>query len=145
MWIGSLARREDLLGLHERIELVDPVAYDASCADNDGSPLLTAPADAATIAQQVLDDPNFDTTTSVAASIGGVEAVSIDVTMAAGGQACGVGMIDIPRWIHTIEGDPELRLRLYLVNLPEDMSVETLAITVLARRTGWWTWCWCSW
>ncbi len=134
MWIGSLSRREDLLGSNERIEFVDPVAYDAWCADNGGSPLLTAPARAAEIAQQVMADPNFDTTAPVAARIGGVEAVSFDVALAPGGEACGIGMIDIPRWIHTIGWDPDWRLRLYLVDLPEGMSVETLAITVVAPK-----------
>jgi hypothetical protein len=132
IWIGSLSRRQDLYDPHERIEIVDPVAYDAWCAEYGGSPLLTAPANAAAIAQQVIDDPNFETTAPVAARIGGVEAVSIDVTLAAGGKACGIGMIDIPRWIHTIGWDPGWRLRLYLVDLPEGMSVETLAITVVA-------------
>ena len=42
--------------------------------------------------------------------------------------------IDISRWIHTIGWDPGLRLRLYLVDLPEGMSVETLAITVVASE-----------
>ena len=39
-------------------------------------------------------------------------------------------MIDISRWIHSLQ--PGRHLRLYLVDLPEGMSVETLAITVLA-------------
>ena len=54
---GSLGRvvREplahgQLLRDGERIEIVDPVAYDSWCADHDGSPLLSAPADAASIA-----------------------------------------------------------------------------------------------
>ena len=61
-----------------------------------------------------------------------VEAVSIDVALAPGGEACGIGMIEISRWIHTIGWDPGWRLRLYLVDLPEGMSVQTLAITVVA-------------
>ena len=52
-----------------------------------------------------------------------VEALSIDVTLAPGGEACGIGMIDISRWIHAIGWDPGWRLRLYLVDLPEGMSV----------------------
>ena len=84
------------------------------------------------IAQQLIADPNFETTAPVAARIGGVEAVSIDVTLAPGGEACGIGMIDISRWIHTIGWDDGSRLRLYLVDLPDGMSVETLAITVVA-------------
>jgi hypothetical protein len=132
VWFGAMWHREEFFGSGERIEFVDPVAYDAWCADNGGSPLLTAPADAASIAQQVIDDPNFDATAPMPASIGGVEAVSIDVTMAPGGQACGIGMIEISRWVHTIGWDPGWRLRLYLVDLPEGMSVETLAIAVVA-------------
>ncbi len=132
VWWGGLWRTEDFVETGERVEFVDPVAYDAWCAANGGSPLLSAPADAAAIAQQVISDPNFETTAPVAARVGGLDAVSIDVALAPGGEACGVGMIDISRWIHTIGWDPGLRLRLYLVDLPEGMSVETLAITVVA-------------
>jgi hypothetical protein len=67
----------------------------------------------------------------VAARIGGLEAVSIDAALAPGGRPCGVGMIEISRWIHVL-WEPGSRLRLYLVDLPEGMSVETLAITVVA-------------
>jgi hypothetical protein len=134
VWFGGLWRPEDFFGSGERIGFVDPVAYDAWCAANGGSPLLSAPADAAAIAQELIADPNFETTAPVAASIGGVEAVSIDVALAPGGEACGVGMIDISRWIHEIGWEPGLRLRLYLVDLPEGMSVETLAITVVASE-----------
>lgn len=112
------------------IGFVDPVAYDAWCADNGGFPLLSAPAGAAAIAQELIADPDFETTAPVAARVGGVETVSIDVALAPGGRACGVQMIEISRWIHSL--DPGLRLRLYLVDLPEGMSVQTLAITVVA-------------
>ena len=132
VWVGGLWRPEESFGSGDRIEFTDPVAYDSWCATHGGSPLLSAPADAAAIAQELIADPNFETTAPVAARVGGFEAVSIDVTLAPGGKACGVGMIDISRWIHTIGWDPGLRLRLYLVDLPEGMSVETLAITVVA-------------
>jgi hypothetical protein len=131
VWFGSLWHPEDFFGSGERIELVDPVAYDAWCAANGGSPLLSAPADAAAIAQQLGDDPDFETTAPVTARIGGVEAVSIDVALAPGGTPCGVGMIEISRWVHGLH-EPGWRLRLYLVDLPEGMPVETLAITVVA-------------
>lgn len=131
VWFGGLWRPEEFFGSGERIELVDPVAYDEWCAEFGGSPLLSGPADAAAVAQQVVADPNFETTAPVAARVGGVEAVSIDVTLAPGGEACGVGIIDISRWIHGLR-EPGSRLRLYLVDLPEGMSVETLAITVVA-------------
>ena len=133
VWFGGLWRSEDSFGSGERIEFVDPVAYDLWCAANGGSPLLSAPADAAAIAEKVIADPNFETTTPVAARVGGLEAVSIDVALAPSGRACGVGMIDISRWIHAL-WEPGWRLRLYLVDLPEGMSVETLAITVVAPQ-----------
>ena len=75
---------------------------------------------------------HFQSTSPVAARIGGVEAVSLDVTLAPGGEACGIGIIEISRWIHTIGWEPGWRLRRYLVDLPEGMSVQTLAITVVA-------------
>ncbi|MDQ3543865.1 MAG: hypothetical protein M3431_08410, partial [Actinomycetota bacterium] len=131
VWFGGLWRPEHFFGSGERIEFVDPVAYDAWCAEHGGSPLLSAPADAAAIAQELIADPNFEATAPVAARVGGVEAVSIDVALAPGGRSCGVGMIDISRWIHAL-WEPGWRLRLYLVDLPEGMSVQTLAITVVA-------------
>jgi hypothetical protein len=131
VWFGGLWRHEDFFGSGERIGFVDPVAYDSWCAAKGGSPLLSEPADAAAIAQQVIADPNFETTAPVAANIGGLEAVSIDVALAPGGSSCAVGMIEISRWIHEL-WEPGWRLRLYLVDLPEGMSVETLAITVVA-------------
>ena len=132
VWFGLLSRGPGNIDSEEHIGFVDPVAYDSWCAENGGSPLLTAPADAAAIAQQVIADPDFETTEPVTTTIGGLEAVSIDVALAPGGEACGVGMIDISRWIHTLGWDPGLRLRLYLVDLPDGMSVETLAISIVA-------------
>ena len=42
-------------------------------------------------------------------------------------------VMKLDRWIHQLFGEQsESRLRLYLVDLPEGMSVETLAITVVA-------------
>jgi hypothetical protein len=130
VWFGLMERVSHESGTS--IGFVDPVAYDAWCANNGGSPLLSASADAAAIAQQVIADANFETTAPVPARIGGLDAVAIDVALASGGEACRVGMIVISRWIHTIAWDPGLRLRLYLVDLPEGMSVQTLAITVVA-------------
>jgi hypothetical protein len=128
LWPGSAPGYFDG---EEGVGFVDPVAYDAWCAAKGGSPLLTAPADAAGIAQQVAADPDLVTTVPVAAHIGGLEALSIDVTLAPGGRTCGVAITDISRWIHVLR-EPGPRLRLYLVDLPEGMSVQTLAITVVA-------------
>ncbi len=59
VWFGGLWRPEDGFGNGERIEFVDPVAYDAWCAANGGSPLLSEPADAAAIAQELIADPEL--------------------------------------------------------------------------------------
>jgi hypothetical protein len=134
VWFGILQQVDEPYfegGL--RIGFVDPVAYDAWCAANGGSPLLSAPASAAEIAEQLMADPDFETTAPVATTIGGLDALSIDVALAAGGEACIVGRIEISRWIHELVGEhSDHRLRLYLVDLPEGMSVDTLAITVVA-------------
>ena len=61
----------------------------------------------------------------------GLDAVSIDVALAPGGEACEVQMIEISRWIHE-RRELGWRLRLYLVDLPAGMSVKTMAITVVA-------------
>ena len=132
VWFGLMTRdSEPYYESGKSIGFVDPVAYDSWCADNGGSPLLSAPADAAAIAQQVIADPNFETTAPVATRVGGLEAVSIDVALAPGGKSCGVQMIELARWIHEL-WETGLRLRLYLIDLPEGMSVQTLAITVVA-------------
>ena len=132
VWFGLLWPDSPNLNSSENIGLVDPVAYDAWCAAHGGNPLLTAPADAAAIAEQLRADPDFETTAPVSTKVGGLEALSMDVAMGPGGEACGIGMIEIARWVHAIGWEPESRLRLYLVDLPEGMSVETLAITVEA-------------
>jgi hypothetical protein len=130
VWFGLMERGP--FESQTSIGFVDPVAYDAWCATHGGSPLLTAPADAADIAQLLGADADFETTAPVTTTIGGLEAISMDVALAPGGEACRVGMIEIARWVHTIAWDRGLRLRLYLVDLPDGMSVQTLAITVVA-------------
>ena len=112
------------------IDFSDPVAGDPvaqrKCAPG------TGPADAATVAQQVIADPNFVTTAPVAASVGGLEAVSIDVARAPGATFSCLRVTEpYGVWIYALE--PRLRQRLYLVDLPKGMSLQTLAITVTAH------------
>jgi hypothetical protein len=133
VWFGALWRVGDFFGGEgEQVELTDPVAFDAWCGAQGGSPLLSGPASAAEIAQQVIADPTFESTAPVAARIGGLEAVSMDVTLAPGGDPCGAFGIEISRWVHAV--GPGERLRLYLVDLPEGMPVRTLAVTVVATQ-----------
>jgi hypothetical protein len=135
VWFGGLWKPGSNIGASDpSIGLVDPVAYDAWCAGLGGSPLLSAPADAASIAQQVTADPDFESTAPVAASVGGLDAVAMDVALAPGGKACGIGRIVISRWIHELQENPGVRMRLFLVDLPDGMSARTLAITVKAPK-----------
>jgi hypothetical protein len=106
------------------IDFTDPVVFWSECAQG------PVPADAAAFAQAVIADPNFETTAPVAARVGGVEAVAIDVALSPAGRVCWAYRTDIHRWIHALE--PGRRLRLFLVDLPEGMSMRTLAITVMA-------------
>lgn len=106
------------------IDFTDPVVFWSECARG------PVPEDAAAFAQAVMADPNFETTAPVAAGIGGVEAVAIDVGLSPDGRACLAYRSDGQRWIHALE--PGKRLRLFLIDLPEGMSVRTLAITVMA-------------
>ncbi|HET9724122.1 MAG TPA: hypothetical protein VFR44_09810 [Actinomycetota bacterium] len=106
------------------IDFTDPVVFWSKCARG------PVPADAAAFAQAVIADPNFETTAPVAARVGGVEAVAIDVALSPTGRVCPAYRTDAQRWIHALE--PGKRLRLFLVDLPEGMSMRTLAITVMA-------------
>jgi hypothetical protein len=157
VWMGLLYSAEDVADDadsdpegpasdgSDTIGLVDPVAYDAWCAaeleegqppdrglgEGSSGPLLSGPADAAAIARELIADPNFETTAPVAARIGGVKALSMDVALAPDGAPCGVGVTDMARWVHSLWNEG-LRQRLYLVDLPAGMSVQTVAITVQA-------------
>jgi hypothetical protein len=106
------------------IDFTDPALYWSDCAQG------PAPADAAAFAQAVIADPNFVTTAPVAARVGGVEAVAMDVALSPAGRVCGPYRTDVHQWINSLE--PGKRLRLFLVDVPEGMSMRTLAITVMA-------------
>jgi len=120
MVVGDLREPTGLL------DFTDPVVFWSDCARG------PVPADAAAFAQAVIADPNFETTAPVAARIGGVEAVAMDVALSPAGRVCSAYRTDAQRWIHALE--PGKRLRLFLVDLPEGMSMRTLAITVVAPK-----------
>jgi hypothetical protein len=121
------------------IDFTDPAVFWSKCGDRKlGRWLSTAqgpvPADAAAFAQAVSADPNFETTTPVAARVGGAEAVGMDVVLSPGGRICSAYRTDSHRWIHALGccARKWQRLRLFLVDLPKGMSMRTLAITVVA-------------
>jgi hypothetical protein len=116
---------EGFIDPHEGfIDFTDPALFWSDCAQG------PAPADAAAFAQAVIADPDFETSASVAARVGGVDAVAMDVALTPGGRVCGPYRTDVHQWINSLE--PGKRLRLFLVDVPEGMSMRTLAITVIA-------------
>jgi hypothetical protein len=108
------------------IDFTDPGVYWSRCGRG------PVPADAAAFAQSVIADPNYEATAPVAARVGGAGAVAIDVALSPTGRVCRVYNTDSQRWIHALE--PGKRLRLFLVDVPEGMSMRTLAITVMASE-----------
>jgi hypothetical protein len=105
-------------------DFTDPALYWSDCAQG------PAPADATAFAQTVIADPNFETSAPVAVRVGGVEAVAMDVALSPGGRVCGPYRTDVHQWINSLV--PGKRLRLFLIDVPEGMSMRTLAITVMA-------------
>lgn len=106
------------------IDFTDPALYWSDCRQD------PVPADAAAFAQALIADPNFETTAPVAARVGGVEAVAVDVALSPAGRVCGPYRTEVHQWINSLE--PGKRLRLFLIDVPEGMSMRTLAITVMA-------------
>lgn len=128
---SSTSQNPMMIGEHPDdglIDFTDPAVFWSECAQG------PVPADAAAFAQAVIADPNFETTAPVAARVRRVEAVAIDVALSPGGRVCGAYRTDANRWIHALE--PGVRLRLFLVDLPESTSMRTLAVTVIAPEAS---------
>ena len=108
------------------LDFTDPTVYWSDCATS------PAPADAAAFAEAVIADPDFETTEPAAALIGGVEGIAMDVALSAGGEVCGPFRTDVHQWINSLE--PGKRMRLYLVDVPDGLSMRALAVTVMAAE-----------
>jgi hypothetical protein len=106
------------------IDFTDPALLWSDCRQD------PVPADAAAFAQAISSDPNFETSAPVAVQVGGVEAVALDVALSPSGETCPAFRTDVRRWIHSLEAGE--RQRLYLVDVPEGLSMQTLAITITA-------------
>ncbi len=90
---------------------------------------FSVPTGAAAFAQAISTDPNLESTVPVAARVGGFEAVSIDIDLAPGDRLCLAGFGG--DYYYRFESQA-LRIRLYLVDVPEGMSMDTLMIAVMA-------------
>ncbi len=113
----------------DHIQLLrDPVPVGTGC--NAAGPAL---ADAQALAESIRSDPDLVATAPVAVSLGGAEALWMDVETARAG-GCDYAMVenfaDEDRaWIHLAPGN---RLRLYLLDLPEGLPTRVLAMAVIA-------------
>lgn len=109
--------------------LPDPVPLGTGCEPG------PVPADAEALALRILSDPDLETTEPVAASVGGMDALQMDVVVASGASICESGSPEVLTVVNSGNGfgalwlEPGDRMRLYLLNLPEGSSARTLAVT----------------
>jgi hypothetical protein len=122
-WLGDDLLLDDLNG-HFQVE-ADPRPGVAGCQDG------PAAVDAADLARTIRSDPDLDVTAPVATSVGGVDAVRMDVVAAPGARICDGWEAGSPVVTHTLV-EPGSRMRLYLLDLPRGLSARILAIGILA-------------
>lgn len=89
------------------------------------------PADAEALARSIRSHPYLEATAPVSVSVGGIDALRMDVAWP--GPGCSMVLGEQP---YTELGfylpNPSWRMRLYLLGLPEGMSARILAIVILA-------------
>lgn len=135
-WAESFALDPGLVldqQLEERLELVgDPLPVETGCEPG------SAAADADALAQSIGSDPDFEATAPVAVSVGGIEALRMDVTSAPGASVCEAypaPMVLKPDDDDSWRGlalEHGSRMRLYLLDVPEGLSIQVLAIAIVA-------------
>jgi hypothetical protein len=121
----------------ERVVLVaDPLPVETGCE------VGPAPADAEALAQSIRTDPDLDVSEPVAVSVGGIEGVRMDVVAAPGASNCegeespGVlAATELNDESRLVEMPVGSRMRLYLVDLPEEISARILAIAIAAPES----------
>jgi len=117
--------------------LADPLPTEPACAEGRG------PVSAEALAQIVRSNPDLEATVPVAVSVGGIDALRLDVSAARGATVCpsvlvrdsaggfggqgGIPVVSRPQGAALDRGQ---RMRLYLVDLPEG-SARTLAIAIV--------------
>lgn len=101
----------------------NPLPFATGCANG------PAPVDADALARSLESDPDLQVTAPVAVSVGGVDAVAMDVVLAPG-ASCDAVLDDDQRGWATIGGGS--RMRLYLLDMPDGSSTRIMAIAVVA-------------
>jgi hypothetical protein len=111
--------------------VADPLPVESGCRQG------PAPADAEALARSIRSDPDLEATEPVAASVGGIAALQMDVVAAPGASVCET--VPAPQVLTPNDQDwPGVdlehgqRMRLYLLDLPEGMSARILAIAISA-------------
>ena len=113
--------------------LYDPSSVGTGCAQG---PALAA---AEALAQYIRADPDLEVTKPVAAPVGGLDALQLDVVAAAGASVCDEAGTPLVIDGHQARGpflEPGHRMRLYLLDLPKGSSARTLAITLVAPEAN---------
>jgi hypothetical protein len=115
----------------------DPVAIGSGCEPRPGP----APADAEALVQAIRSDPDLEATPPVAVTVGGVEALRMDVVAAPSASFCpnwaGPGVVRDPGPYGPEDADSTVvvgagaRMRLYLLDVPGD-SPRRVAIAIVA-------------
>ena len=122
-------------GLDQLLAVVaDPLPVESGCRQG------PAPADAEALAQSIRSDPDLEATEPVAVSVGGIEALRMDVVAATGASVCEEGpapQVVTPNdhdWYGVFLGQGK-RMRLYLLDLPGG-SARILAIAITAPEAS---------
>ncbi len=121
-WRGDDLFLDNLDGSFE-VE-ADPRPGGTGCQDG------PAAVDAAELARIIQSDPDLDVTAPVATSVGGVDAVLMDVVAAPGARICDGWEVGSPVVTDTLV-EPGSRMRLYLLDLPRG-SAGILTIAIVA-------------
>ena len=118
------------------VVMADPARRGASC------PTTSSPADARALAESIRSDPGLEATAPASVGVRGADGLVMDVAIAAGSDR---GDPDCRRISGTTGGRPALvggvylsageRMRLYLFDAPEGLSMRTLAIAVVVPES----------
>jgi hypothetical protein len=90
-----------------------------------------APADAEALVRSIRSNPDLEATAPVAASVGGIDALQMDVVAAPGASDCGPPLV-LGENVWAGQDGP---MRVYLLDLPEGMSARILAIAISALES----------
>lgn len=134
-WVGGFERNSldlgDPLDLRDQEAIVlvgDPLPVATGCA------IGPTPVDADALARSLESDPDLQVTAPVAVSVGGIDALTMDIVLAPEADDCDAALRlrDDPytrRWGPLDRGS---HMRLYLFDMPEGSSMRILAIAIVA-------------